>query len=136
MERDRRGSGAKRVGWTTDTMALHPAQGAMDGRLLGAPHPDYEGVPTESAGAGFASRRRAPNHPVRSRGLSQRPPTDPCGIATGGTRAPQSVPATNGPHIDFPEVGNPETNWHTPGEGPRRWESRSRYRQQLIAKWW
>ncbi|KRZ83395.1 hypothetical protein T08_1550 [Trichinella sp. T8] len=76
-------------------MALHPAQGAMDGRLLGAPHPDYEGVPTESVGAGVAGRRRAQNHPVRSRGLSQRPSTDPCGRATRGTRAPQSVQATN-----------------------------------------
>ncbi|KRX34952.1 hypothetical protein T05_11703 [Trichinella murrelli] len=43
---------------------------------------------------------------------------------------------TSRTYIDLPEVDDPETNWHTPGEGPRRWESRWRYRQQLIAKWW
>ncbi|KRY43229.1 hypothetical protein T03_4617, partial [Trichinella britovi] len=43
---------------------------------------------------------------------------------------------TSRTYIDLPEVDDPETNWHTPGEGPRRWESQWRYRQQLIAKWW
>ncbi|KRY17347.1 hypothetical protein T12_7757, partial [Trichinella patagoniensis] len=39
-------------------------------------------------------------------------------------------------YMDFPEVGDPETDWRPPGERSKRWESRWRYRQQLIAKWW
>ncbi|KRY44331.1 hypothetical protein T03_16795, partial [Trichinella britovi] len=73
--------------------------GTVDGRLLGTPHSNYERVAAEGVGAGAIGRGRALNHPVRSRGLSQRPAADPRGRETRGTCPLQPVPTIIGSGI-------------------------------------
>ncbi|KRZ04153.1 hypothetical protein T4B_6328 [Trichinella pseudospiralis] len=52
------------------------------------------------------------------------------------SRLPQRKLLTGWTYADFPQVADEEPNWRTPERGPRNWQSRWRYRQQLIAKWW
>ncbi|KRY45707.1 hypothetical protein T03_3529, partial [Trichinella britovi] len=109
---DRRGPGSEIFGRTKDPVEVYPTKSAMDGRLLGALRPDHEGVSSKCSRTGAARRRRASDPPV------------PFQLLTGRTYA------------DLPEVEDQDPIWHPPERGRREWNSRWRYRQQLLAKWW
>ncbi|KRZ83007.1 Protein HIRA [Trichinella sp. T8] len=49
---------------------------------------------------------------------------------------PLTLLLTGRTYADLPEVEDQDPIWHPPERGRREWNSRWRYRQQLLAKWW
>ncbi|KRZ08542.1 hypothetical protein T11_16111 [Trichinella zimbabwensis] len=93
-------------------LEVHPRKSPVDGRLLGAPGLLSQGVIKKGPCSGIAGRRRTQDASL------------PFQLLTGRE------------YVDFPAVEDNDPDWHSARRGPPHWESRWRYRQQLMAKWW